>query len=39
VNLGATGAKELSQKIEYDYDDYEDYSLIGVHAHLILNTY
>jgi hypothetical protein len=39
ANLGATGAEELIQKIEYDYGDYNDYSLTGVHVHPILNTY
>jgi hypothetical protein len=31
--------EELSQKIEYDYGDYDDYSLTGVHTHPTLNTY
>jgi hypothetical protein len=39
VNLGATRAEELSQKIENDYGDFNDYSLTGVHAHSTLNTY
>jgi hypothetical protein len=29
----------LSQKIENNYGDYNDYSLIGVHVHPTLNTY
>jgi hypothetical protein len=30
--------EELSQEIEYDYSDYNDYSLTGVHTHPTLNT-
>jgi hypothetical protein len=39
ANLGATGAEELIQKIEYDYGDDNDYSITSVHAHPTLNTY
>ena len=39
ANLGADGAGELSQELEYDDFGYDDYPSTGVHAHPTLNTY
>jgi hypothetical protein len=33
------GAKESSQKIENNYENFDDYLHIGVHTRMILNTY
>jgi hypothetical protein len=39
VIIGVPGAEELRRKTEYDYSDFNDYSLADVHANLTLNTY
>jgi hypothetical protein len=39
ADLRIFGAEELSQKIKYDYRNYDNYMHTGVHTHPTLNTY
>jgi hypothetical protein len=39
ANVGNPEAEESRQKIENNYENYDEYLHTGVHARLFLNTY